>query len=100
MQKEQFTPGPWTATAPIKANKNSLSKQIIRANTDWIAEVTESPANANLIAAAPDMYEALERALENAGYWYGKLKGAHVPFEDVPWIKEIKASLKKANPQL
>jgi hypothetical protein len=63
---EQHTPGPWTADV---VRFNSYTLRIIKAGTDWIAHVhtqsTESDiprdvSNARLIAAAPELLEALE----------------------------------------
>ena len=62
----QFTPGPWV----VKSTDEDINtKTIIDSNEFWIAKVLnfnrasddirESQANANLIAAAPAMYEAL-----------------------------------------
>jgi hypothetical protein len=63
---DQHTPGPWTADV---VRFNSYTLRIIKAGTDWIAHVhtqsTESDiprdvSNARLIAAAPELLEALE----------------------------------------
>ncbi len=62
----QHTPGPWV----VKSTDEDINtKTIIDSNEFWIAKVLnfnrasddirESQANANLIAAAPAMYEAL-----------------------------------------
>jgi hypothetical protein len=73
----KFTPGPWTAApfssvvgCPITAQPDPKQNTIILAGVhgsfgdDYRAEVE---ANAHLIAAAPALYEALERLLEHAG---------------------------------
>ena len=63
---DQHTPGPWT-TDVVRSTNYTL--RIIKAGTDWIAHVhtqsTESDiprdvSNARLIAAAPELLEALE----------------------------------------
>jgi len=62
----KFTPGPWTFIP-------DLCNEVVRARGCIIAEVTPqlgiSKANAHLIAAAPEMHEALIQAkgfIENA----------------------------------
>lgn len=59
----KHTPGPWAK------KDNGDSFHIIGANGDWIATVhggiEEDEANAQLIAAAPMLAEALLKALEN-----------------------------------
>ena len=57
MSEPKFTPGPWQAVDGL---------DIIAAD-DWVVAVAtggedDSVANANLIAAAPDLYAALEKA--------------------------------------
>jgi hypothetical protein len=63
---DQHTPGPWT-TDVVRFTNYTL--RIIKAGTDWIAHVhtqsTESDiprdvSNAHLIAAAPELLDALE----------------------------------------
>ncbi len=72
----KFTPGPWV---PYHASCHSESADIVVANdtNDRICvtcpQSTEGQelANANLLAAAPDLYEALVKA----NYIIGKLAG-------------------------
>ncbi|MHB1419526.1 MAG: hypothetical protein ACYCX4_08020 [Bacillota bacterium] len=66
----EFTPGPWKLDKFYKANiAEGFSKVIAGVHNgkvvaDWPQGTNTSPqehhSNANLIAAAPDMYEALE----------------------------------------
>ena len=62
MIQEQFTPGPWEA---VRDEKNERW-QIQETDNNGLVLVQhtfdgeEAEANANLIAAAPDMYEALK----------------------------------------
>ena len=61
MKKATHTPGPWTVTALRKyfdLDQFEIRKPLTTI-TDTIATVYESNANARLIAAAPDMLEAL-----------------------------------------
>jgi hypothetical protein len=53
----KWTPGPWTV-APFTSNPQHSS---VAARDDvTVAEVFDRPADARLIAAAPDLYAALE----------------------------------------
>lgn len=70
MAETKFTPGPWTV-ARIHSNGNWLSmivgdcKPIAEVNCDCL-----EASDAHLIAAAPDLYEALEEIVENAVVYY------------------------------
>ncbi len=70
MKDTKFTPGPWK----IAKNSNSFVYALNKCGTNrfWLnvsavgklcATAEEIEANANLIAAAPDMYAALEELL-------------------------------------
>mgnify|MGYP000851827027 CR=1 FL=1 len=70
-QPAEHTPGPWA----VKSTDEDINtKTIIDSDEFWIAKVLnfnrasddirESQANANLIAAAPAMYEALQDIVE------------------------------------
>lgn len=71
MSKQGFTPGPWSA---CKALPHSTEFHVLAGTTeiaityasDGLDEPTAFPseANARLIAAAPDLLEALERLVE------------------------------------
>jgi hypothetical protein len=86
MMSEKFTPGPWWTDAVY--NEEDLGCSIIAANTDCgpmpgnptrgqVAFATEilpedaetAKANAHLIAAAPDLYAALESLRGNVIGW-------------------------------
>ena len=69
---EKFTPGPWEADAThcrtainSVATANNCRKHIamvnITKNPEYEITTVEHNANAHLIAAAPDLYEALNR---------------------------------------
>ena len=74
MNNAKHTPGPWV----VKSTDEDINtKTIIDSDEFWIAKVLnfnrasddirESQANANLIAAAPAMYEALQALLALIG---------------------------------
>jgi hypothetical protein len=63
MGETNFTPGPWHA---LPFTSNPMLAGVMAADGKSIAEVIghhASPANATLIAAAPDLYAALGVAL-------------------------------------
>ena len=71
---EKFTKGPWTATYDSQLQAaieiyNTEDRIIVAVLPDrgTIEAMSEIEANANLIAAAPDMYEALETIERVAG---------------------------------
>jgi hypothetical protein len=114
---EQFTPGPWGAEfikwhkgAPttgilIRSLKTDIvslnvttSAQIVPKTSEWFNEdfhmdTIEAEANANLIAAAPDMYEALKQLINDLDFNKDNIHGANGSYN------KAKAALKKANPQ-
>lgn len=63
--KTKFTPGPWRARTNDDCKPLNVADYSIDSSTWLVAEVysdipeEESKANAQLIAAAPDMFEAL-----------------------------------------
>ena len=61
MDKEQFTPGPWKMERNKIWKYNDGSTAFILAECgNGYTKYNTVEANANLIAAAPDMYEALK----------------------------------------
>ena len=73
---KKFTPGPWTATydsqlqAAIEIyNTEDRIMVAVLPDRGTVEAMPEIEANANLIAAAPDMYEALDTQCE---YCIGK----------------------------
>jgi hypothetical protein len=68
MNETKFTPGPWMPPASHKdltvwATKNDRTEMIASASTNQWCKEDEANANAKLIAAAPDLLEALRLAL-------------------------------------
>jgi len=103
MSEEKFTPGPWVIdTIPSHENANNCYSFLIRSKGWHISAIHNDPnendfegndeeiANANLIAAAPEMYHALKHVKE----WFGKLKD----WEGVgdPDVVEIMFAIDKA----
>lgn len=83
MSKEKFTPGPWVARVEYK--KSRLSNQTymlcsVHADDKCITDsvyvihdnMDEAAANTRLIAAAPEMYEALKKLKECIEDYFGK----------------------------
>jgi hypothetical protein len=58
MSAPTFTPGPWHVanSVQIRSERDQIAKV-------WMMRNGEGNANASLIAAAPELYEALEIAL-------------------------------------
>lgn len=64
--KTKHTPGPWTIEGLIESNGVGAYRIVEPNNTYAVADVYEIEGrieNAHLIAAAPEMLEALERCL-------------------------------------
>ena len=93
MSDTMFTPGPWVVDGTLVYADVGIQPHI----TDTGGFTDEPIANASLIAAAPDMYEALEEAILE----YGKPGGPwNVPTEPGTWIDKAKAALVKARGEL
>jgi hypothetical protein len=91
MNKEQFTPGPYTIeeTKIFKGVAVVYGRAVICTINRELAAYEH---NANLIAAAPDMYEALRHLV-------GICENDELMFPDFPPLKAAKFALNKANPQ-
>ena len=68
----KFTPGPWAiktdAYGRIKwhADKRNGGEYLeVGSSTVWVADIRQGKADARLIAAAPEMYEMLDRMGED-----------------------------------
>lgn len=76
MPKTMHTPGPWKLSYDIDkrlAIAGGENKTAWVARVDRQVEPTEADANAHLIAAAPDLYEALDLFVD----WMDEEEGAH-----------------------
>lgn len=67
----KHTPGPWNPIAAFNARHF-----FVRAENEVVAQVYDKAANARLIAAAPDLLDAL-RTIE-AAFAFGGLTADHV----------------------
>ena len=86
---EQFTKGPWTEKH-IRTDTHGIAWKNIRGGDGCLFAEVCGEANANLIAAAPDMYEALECACDK--YCIGYAGDSLVKCEDCI----IRKALRKA----
>ena len=96
---EKFTPGPWEFDGMEYIFKTPIGDGKMVAQIrgwGWLqkkgedAGIAEQEANARLIAAAPDMYEALKELEESVEYW----SDYDVP---VGIVDKINAALAKAD---
>ena len=83
----QHTPGPWslrgrTIRGPHPKDPKGRTRIVANAVWDRGTYVDEAEANAHLIAAAPELLEALEIALDCAG--------------DAWWAEKAEAAIEKA----
>lgn len=96
MKNEEFTPGPWK----LEFSKHYKAwKVIAESNGEWICEImpkADTIHNANLIAAAPDMYEALK----DFDTMYREILPLRIlSVEEKRRFEKVKAALSKANPK-
>lgn len=94
MSATKFTPGPWvvnpiTAQVDVMRDDGPLPICLMLWPTKVRSEA-ETEANANLIAAAPEMYESLRSIVENWDFEHGD-----TPVYD-PDIVMAREALKKA----
>jgi len=94
--KEQFSKGPWEIEHKIEDGDN-----IWWVNTPYVEPAAAkcfNPWNAQLVASSPDMYDALEEAVEAMGYALNYVKGLGLSAEDLlnESIKKAKKTLSKA----
>ena len=98
MTKPAFTPGPWKVSGKVvKLGPDNYLTVI--APDRWVAHIMDgcqkSEEDACLIAAAPDMYEALRLAEEHFG---GPLVNLDLTDKDYEVLKTIRAALTKVQP--
>lgn len=74
---DQHTPGPWRFEESTKTVRTVLQNYWLVRLDSWDAGEVNHEANARLIAAAPDLLEALELALvATDGVWEDKARAA------------------------
>ena len=86
----QFTPGPWEADRTCVRNVGREHRFTAGLTRTAYASADEMLANASLIAAAPELFEAL---IEGVAIEEGDLTG-------IEWKMAVKAWLSKANAAL
>lgn len=99
MKEVKFTPGPWIAwfCGTVRSSWFEVKTADEKTRICKLKKELSGAANAHLIAAAPDMYEALEAAILE----YGKPGGPwNVPSSPGTWIDKAKAALVKARGEL
>ena len=66
MNETKFTPGPWCVGTPPPNGQQTIGTEMglmVAVATTGVGMAEETKANAHLIAAAPDLYEALEELM-------------------------------------
>lgn len=97
MDKPKFTPGPWVVSE--KAGNGNIA---INHDVFYVAEATgglnSTMENANLIAAAPDLYDVLSKLVESDACFYSSAieGGAPHDIDFSDWYEKAKAALAKA----
>ena len=72
MSKPQFTSGPWHVSENQPTVVGTQEKVVCKCELDWNLGARERKANAALIAAAPEMYDLLQKVVNLevlTGYW-------------------------------
>lgn len=100
MSKPKWTPGPW------KAFQDDAGIDVIGKDGTHIANECQTFEDARLIAAAPEMAEALEAALPTLRWYHANASGAHdkrgcpgidnCQGESAKLVKQVEAALRKA----
>ena len=91
----QHTPGPWRMRAAIKADEFEIRDEnssggyapIAKVKGDKRSTIEQAAANARLIAAAPDLLEALKDAVSRQAYREGS---------GPAWWENARAAIAKA----
>jgi hypothetical protein len=93
MSKTQHTKGTWYTDVPDPAfvNYDVRTDETIICTMGIDMGVEEEAANARLIAAAPELLEALEKLEQTASFW--KDMGVNIPVDD---LTQARAAIAKA----
>lgn len=103
---EKFTPGPWKFGKKLTSHTGEWLISLDRANHRGmqIAETRQGSgdesANASLIAAAPDMYEALNVARDYMADSISHAQNAYKGYEEVGGIPQMLAELAQVDAAL
>ena len=93
--KTQFTPGPWHIKPEhpyrIHGHNKDAPYSVVIAETCGYKLMRER--NAALIAAAPDMFEALQELLKQIGAWFP----GSIPAQLAGAAEQARTALQKAN---
>jgi hypothetical protein len=99
----EHTPGPWTdepwgTTARVIEAGNGATLAIVHCylRTDW-PNVAQRDANARLIAAAPELLAALQRAEGIVSFHAGVADKTVSPLAALNILAELRAALAKAD---
>lgn len=101
MEAPGFTPGPWRVAG---ADKNFVEQYVVHNGEElwgpYVADCSmldEGAANANLISASPDMYEALKETLDVLSSRHQNLTTGHWEDGELQLLgQKIEAALLKA----
>ena len=94
MSERKWTKGPWHASE-VASIWNSDESDEIADVWDHGRGMEETQANAQLIAAAPDLYEALEQARDTILELINA-RNSEAEGSDEDWVGGINAALSKA----
>lgn len=96
-EKPQWTPGPWFVDPVFRSEwiDGADGKTVADCRAFSFRTIEENRANAHLIAAAPEMYEALKRQQANIRRWLETGVAAD-PEESKSISDQIDAALAKA----
>ena len=67
----KWAPGKWTAEEQLVSSNTGVGDIVCMA-PEFLASREHWPANARLIAAAPELVEALQEAVELLDYYWGR----------------------------
>lgn len=84
-----YTPGPWTAEGWENLVVNAGNVTLASTPGYTNGNLAEAKANARLIAAAPELLEALKMAID----WANEVPS---PYRDFPFIAAARAAIAKA----
>lgn len=97
MSEPKFTPGPWYIGTPPPNNEQTIGTKdgmMVAVATTGVNMVGATLANANLIAAAPELYEALEEcAIDLKGWILGRYPEESLKYPSIKKDFELDISI-------